>query len=120
MTRLFPDLQIQFLVLAYAGVLLHILTRLAELKKAKKNTSIKAYCKDNIYTIIATAIMTPLLLIMATDSSIKELLPINNVTAVLAGWQTQSVFRSIMALAKKKAAGGQDNPTENPPTDNPQ
>ena len=102
MMKLFPGLEIQHIILAYVGVLLHILVKLAELKKQDQKFTLKSYCKSNTYTILATAIMVPLLLILSTDTSLKDVLPINNVTAVLAGWQTQSVFKSLMAMYSGK------------------
>lgn len=109
MMTLFPGLEIQHIVLAYVGVLLHILVKLAELKKQDNKFTLKSYCKSNIYTILATAIMVPLLLILSTDTSLKDVLPINNVTAVLAGWQTQSVFKSLMSMYSGKLT-----PPQNP------
>lgn len=95
------------LALAYVGMLLHILTKLAELSKTEGFT-LPSYVKKNIYTMIASIIMIPVLLIIATDSSMKDILPINNVTSVLAGWQTQSVFKSLMTMfqSKVKVDGG--------------
>ena len=109
MMNLFPGLEMQHIILAYVGVLLHILAKLAELKKQDHKFTLKSYCKSNIYTILATAIMVPLLLILSTDTSLKDVLPINNVTAVLAGWQTQSVFKSLMSMYSGKLT-----PPQNP------
>jgi len=109
MMNLFPGLEMQHIILAYVGVLLHILVKLAELKKQDHKFTLKSYCKSNIYTILATAIMVPLLLILSTDTSLKDVLPINNVTAVLAGWQTQSVFKSLMSMYSGKLT-----PPQNP------
>ena len=39
---------------------------------------------------------------MATDESLKDVLPLNNVTATLAGWQTNSVFKALMGMYKPK------------------
>lgn len=83
------------LILAYVGMLLHMLVKLSELNE-QNGFNIISYAKKNIYTIVASIIMIPVLLILSADTSLKDVLPINNVTAVLAGWQTQSVFKSLM------------------------
>ena len=92
------------LFLAYLGMILHILMKLSELSKVP-NFTIRGYVKNNVYTMIATFIMIPVLLIMVKDPSIKDMLPINNVTAVLAGWQTNSAFKTIMSMFGKKNKG---------------
>lgn len=92
----------EYYALAYAGMVLHILTKLAELTKEKK-FSFRQYIKKNIFNILATFIMIPILLIISTDTSLKDILPINYVTAVLAGWQTQSLFRTLMLMAGNRA-----------------
>ena len=83
------------LILAYVGMILHMLVKLSELNE-QNGFNIISYAKKNIYTIVASIIMIPVLLILSADTSLKDVLPINNVTAVLAGWQTQSVFKSLM------------------------
>lgn len=115
-TEIFPGLQPQHVILAYVGVLLHILIKLAELKKKNSRFTPKGYLKSNIYTIMATTIMVPLLLVLSTDTSMKDILPINNVTAVLAGWQTQSVFRSLMAIYSGRVSSDDtpNNDNQNP------
>ena len=86
-----------YLLLAYTGMLLYILMKLSELSKSPDFTA-KSFFKNNIYSLIATVIMIPLILIMAKTDLVKDTLPINNVTAVLAGWQTNSVYKSIMGV----------------------
>lgn len=53
--------------------------------------------------------MIPVLLILSYDTSLKDILPINNLTAVLAGWQTQSIFKSLMLFAGKKIIKNEEN-----------
>ena len=88
-------------VLAYAGMFIHILLKVADLNQTP-DFSIKSHVKKNIYTIIASLIMIPVLLIVLTDTSLKEVLPINKVTAVLAGYQTQSIFKSLMNMYQSR------------------
>lgn len=97
--------------LAYMGMLLHFMMKLAEVFNLP-DFSIKTFMKKNIMPILISAIGIPILLIVATDSSIKETLPINKVTAVLAGWQTQSVFKTLFAFAGKKAKMKQASNTD--------
>lgn len=103
-------------LLAYAGMIVHILSKM-DLLSGAKEFSLKAHVKKNIYSILASLIMIPILLIMATDASIKELLPINKVTAVIAGAQTQSIFNSLLNVYAKKrgltttTTTTNDNPT---------
>jgi hypothetical protein len=107
MNDLISQISPQHLILAYAGMILHILMKLSELSKTPDFT-VGSYIKKNIFTMIATFIMIPVLLIMAKDEAIKDTLPINNVTAVLAGWQTNSLFKTVMGLFGKK--GKVDSP----------
>lgn len=88
-------------VLAYAGMLLHILMKLAECIN-KPDFVFQSFLKTNIIPIIISVIGIPVLLIVATDTTIQGFLPINNVTAVLAGWQTQSLFKTLVSLRGKK------------------
>jgi hypothetical protein len=94
---LFSGIEPIYFILAYAGVILHILLKVADLNQ-NPDFKIKTYIKKNIYTIVATFIMIPIMLIILTDSSLSEILPINKVTSVLAGYQTQSVFKTIMNM----------------------
>lgn len=87
--------------LAYAGMLIHILAKVSDLNQ-NPDFKLTTYVKKNIYTIVATFIMIPVILILLTDTSMKDILPINKVTSVLAGYQTQSTFRTIMNIFKKK------------------
>lgn len=109
MNELISQISPQHFILAYVGMFLHILMKLSELSKTP-DFSIGKFVKKNIYTMIATFIMIPLLLIMAKEEAIKSVLPINNVTAVLAGWQTNSLFKTVMSLFGKKS---QSNSSEN-------
>ena len=83
------------LILAYVGMFLHMLIKLGELNE-QGNFNVISYAKKNIYTLISSIVMIPVLLILAADTSLKDVLPINNITSILAGWQTQSIFKSLM------------------------
>lgn len=88
-------------ILAYAGMLLHFLTKLGS-KFNRPGFRFKIFFKSNFIPLVISIIGIPVLLIAATEPVVKEFLPINNVTAILAGWQTQSVFKTLLEFAGKK------------------
>ncbi|OQA33120.1 MAG: hypothetical protein BWY54_01003 [Candidatus Dependentiae bacterium ADurb.Bin331] len=90
------------LILAYAGMFIHVLLKLAKLSK-RPGFGIKIFVRENLFSMAATFLSIPVILIMAADPAIKDILPINNVTAVLAGWQTNSTFKNLMSLFDKKS-----------------
>lgn len=90
-------LEIMHFILAYSGMILYILMKLAEVFP-KPDFSYKAFFTQNIITVIISIIGIPVLLVLATDTSLQDILPINYVTAVLCGWQTQSLFKSVFSL----------------------
>lgn len=103
-TIMIPEnLSLMHILLAYAGLLLHLLFKI---KKAmnypgyKRRTFFKK--PSNIISLAISVISIPIILVMACDPAIAELMPINNVTSVFAGWQTNSAFRNLMAFYSKK------------------
>jgi hypothetical protein len=90
-------LDITYLLLAYGGLILHILLKLAELPGGL----FSEIDKKMILVTIASAIAIPIILVICSDTSMKDLLPINHVTAFLAGHQTQSFLRSISSIGGK-------------------
>lgn len=96
------------LLLAYAGMTIHILFKLAKISK-RKGFSFKRFVKENFFSMAATFLSIPVILLMATDPVVSEILPINNVTAVLAGWQTNSTFKNLMGLFEKKPKQSEDS-----------
>jgi hypothetical protein len=89
------------LLLAYSGMVIHVLMKLGELDKGS-GFDFKGFIKKNKWQMIATFLMIPVLLLMATDTTMSEVLPLNNVTAVLAGWQTNSTFKALMGIYTSK------------------
>lgn len=83
-------------LLAYGGLAVHILMKLAEFEGKLSDIS-----RREVLTTAASIIAIPIILIVCTDSSVKEILPINYVTAFLTGYQTQSLIRSISVISKK-------------------
>lgn len=94
-------------ILAYAGALIYVLLKIQELSVDKKY-KFSSYIKAHWASILATAIMIPVLLLILSEN-LTELLPINNLTAVLVGYQTNQIFRSLMSIGKKKYNVDEDN-----------
>ena len=88
-------------ILAFAGALIHVLLKVQEVTQDKKYV-FGSYLKKNWASVTATIVMIPVLLLVLSDTSLSEILPINHVTALLAGYQTDSLFKSLIGLGKKK------------------
>lgn len=89
-------------ILAFAGAVIYVLLKIQELS-ADKSYKFGDYLKKHWASTIATALMIPVLLLVLTENFDKTL-PINNVTAVLVGYQTNSIFRTVMGAGAKKFA----------------
>lgn len=92
-----PGLDPLHYILAYMGLGIHIFIKMAE----TPGGLFDGITKKDILISIASAIAIPAILIMCTDTSLKEILPINYVTAFLAGFQTQSILRSFSMIGGK-------------------
>lgn len=90
------DLTVIHWFLAFAGLAVHVLMKLGEIEGA----FFAGIKRKEVFTILASVVLVPIILIVCTDSSVKEILPINYVTAFLAGYQTQSFVRSISKFSK--------------------
>lgn len=101
--RIYAAIEVEWIhfIMAYAGFIIHALLKLAALKKTK-SFSFFRYVQQNIFSLLATIITIPVLLIVSTDPVISEMLPLNLVTATLAGWQTNSTFAGIMAIYARR------------------
>lgn len=87
--------------LAFAGMAIYILLKVQE-KSKEKDYKFGNYFKDHLASTIATLIMIPVLLLILSEN-FSDTLPINNVTATLVGYQTNSIFKTVMGATKKKA-----------------
>ena len=101
MEKHFLGIDIIHWLLAYAGMSIHILLKVADLNQTP-DLKLKSHIQKNIYTIVASLIMIPVILIVLTDSSLKDIFPINKATSVLAGYQTQSLFKSLMNMYESR------------------
>lgn len=90
-------LDVTYLLLAYGGLILHVLLKLAELP----GNLLSGIDKRMVLVTIASAIAIPMILLICSDTSMRDILPINHVTAFLAGHQTQSLLRSISSIGGK-------------------
>lgn len=95
------NLDILHWLLAFAGALIHVLLKVQEMSRDKKYV-FGSYIKKNWASLLATIIMIPVLLIVLSDTALAEVLPINHVTALLAGYQTNSLFKTLIGVGKKK------------------
>ena len=83
--------------LAYTGLMVHILMKFANIKGKFSDGLTRKF----VMTTIASFLLIPAILLICTDTSMKDLLPINYMTAFLAGYQTQSLAINITAFTKK-------------------
>jgi hypothetical protein len=83
--------------LAYAGLFIQILLKLSDVK-GNLLANIK---RKDVLTVLASIIAIPVVLIVCTDSAMKELLPINYLTALLAGQQTQYLLSVLVNMGRK-------------------
>jgi hypothetical protein len=82
--------------LAYTGLLVHILMKIGNMRGSIKDS----FTRKFITTTIASFLLIPAILLICTDTGIKELLPINYLTAFLSGYQTQSLMSNLLSLRK--------------------
>lgn len=92
-----PELQPLHWILAYTGLAVHLLLKMAE----TPGGLLDGFTKKDILMTVASVLAIPAILIVCTDTSLSELLPINYVTAFLAGYQTQSFLRTVGAIGGK-------------------
>jgi hypothetical protein len=92
-----PELQPLHWILAYTGLAVHLLLKMAE----TPGGLLDGFTKKDVLITLASILAIPAILIVCTDTSLRELLPINYVTAFLAGYQTQSLLRTFGAIGGK-------------------
>lgn len=94
-------------VLAFAGATLHVLKKVDE-ESHKEGYKFGNYLKKNKFRVIITAITIPVLMLIM-DGNFEDILPINNVTSVLAGYQADSLFTVVIGRAGKKFGSEEQN-----------
>jgi divalent metal cation (Fe/Co/Zn/Cd) transporter len=86
--------------LAFAGALIYVLLKIQELN-TDKNYKFGDYLKKHWASTVATIIMIPVALLILSEN-FPDILPINNITATLVGYQTNSIFKTIMGAGANK------------------
>lgn len=84
--------------LAYTGLFVHLLMKIGNMKGSIWIN----FSRKFVTSTIASFLLIPAILLICTDTGMKELLPINYLTAFLAGYQTQSLMANIVSLKKIK------------------
>lgn len=92
-----PGLEAMHWILAYIGLAVHTLIKMAE----TPGSLLDGFTKKDVLITIASALAIPAILIVCTETGMKDLLPINYVTSFLAGYQTQEFLKNISALGGK-------------------
>jgi hypothetical protein len=83
--------------LAYTGLLVHVILKIGNTTGELRSTFDRRF----ITSTVASFLLIPPILLICTDTGIKELLPINYLTAFLAGYQTQSILANLITLRSK-------------------
>ena len=87
--------------LAYGGMVIHTLIQIQKsINQYKDGFSWMIYFKQNIIHLIADFIAIPVILTIFTDPSMKDLWPMNYVTATFTGYTSQSMLHSMFKLKK--------------------
>lgn len=87
-------------LLAFAGAAIYVLLKIQE-NKSDKNYKFGDYFKENWASLIAACIGIPVSLIILSEN-FADILPINNITATLVGYQNLQMFRSLMTAGANK------------------
>jgi len=96
------EFELIHLFLAYAGMSVHALIQLQKsLNQYKSEFSFKTYMLKNAIHLIADVITIPIIIIIFTDPSMKELWPMNYLTATFTGYTSQSMLHSLFKLKQK-------------------
>lgn len=82
--------------LAYTGLMVHLLLKIGNMK----GSIWVNFSRKFVTSSIASFLLIPAILLICTDTGMKELLPINYLTAFFAGYQTQSLMANIVSFRK--------------------
>ena len=82
--------------LSYIGLAVHVIMKMANMRGTIKSNLNRKF----VLTTVASFLLIPAILLICTDTGMKELLPINYLTAFLAGYQTQSLMNNLLSLRK--------------------
>ena len=99
MEKLLENVNTLHWLMAYAGALLHLLMKFAEMRKVAGFTA-GGWIKENLLHTIINFISIPVVIVLISDPAVQTYLPLTYPTALLAGWQTQSMLKSLIAIGK--------------------
>lgn len=111
-------LQVEYVLLAFLGMILHILMKVMEqMKKSKSKFSFKTFFTDsmNWVRIIMSIISIMALILMADDLSeiigiqLKDGSPARSIFAFGAGYLNHSMIRNVLKMFKKAQTNAADN-----------
>lgn len=97
-----PQLSVLHWILAYAGLAISVLYKLS----MSDQILTKEQKRKERYTTISSVIAIPVIMILSQEPTVKEMIPITNITAFFVGTQTQSFLRILNKFNKLKK--GQD------------
>lgn len=93
--------------LAYAGAIIHFMVKWMESRKP----FMKFWNRSVYIPMIISAMAIPVILILLTEPFISGVLPLNKLTAFIAGYQTQSVLKSFVTIFNRNIPSNEANPT---------
>lgn len=94
-------------LLAFAGLLLHLLMKLEKARK-KEGFTFGRFIQENIVSTIASVIIIPVCMIACDDPAVASQIPITYLTSIFLGYQSRSFFKGIMDVAKKRVGSSED------------
>ena len=102
MFEFIQDINPTYLSLAYSGMLIR--TAISAHKAYNKYRSefhILRFLKYNALALVADLVAIPVLLAMFSEPSISTIYPLNNITATMSGYLSQSVLEGIFKRHKE-------------------
>ncbi len=86
-------------LLAFGGAIVAVLEKIFEMQQ-QPGYRFGGYLKKYWISLIATLISIPIIMLVISDTGLRELLPINNLTAAVCGYQTQDFFKKLVNVGK--------------------
>ncbi len=89
-------MNIEYLLLAYAGLLLHYLMRWKEVVEAKKNFELSKEIPSFLVSILTTT------LLVYVGKDMVDIYPLTPATSILLGYGNQSIFGKLLKIKGAK------------------
>lgn len=90
--------------LAYSGVLIHFMVKWMESKRPLE----VFWQRDVFVPMIISGMSIPVILILLTEPFVASVLPLNKLTAFIAGYQTQSVLKSFVTIFNRNTSSNNE------------